>query len=365
MPDRSDGFYEHGEPGQASRVVEFLNAGTDAGFVYQLLIEDAGATITDLGQRLHWSQDRVDLAVNQLKYLSLIRRSWQKPGEFRLVSPDVGLLPLLAERQAALLRHERAVTDGRTAAASLIAVYAKVHEMPRFESTQELAGLDMIRLSNEELARSCTSEIMAFATGGTQTQENMDASRPLDRALLERGVRFRSVYLDSIINDPPTVAYASWLRKMGGEVRTISYLPARMAIYDHRTALVAADPEDSGNTAVLVHGTALLPALCALFDHAWASSLELGAPRPRDQKGLTAQEREILRLLADGNTDAVVARKLGISVRTAQRLVTDLASRLGARSRFQIGIRASEAGWLTSDEPAALCWPIDAHDAAL
>jgi hypothetical protein len=42
---------------------------------------------------------------------------------------------------------------------------------------------------------------------------------------------------------------------------------------------------------------------------------------------------------------------VGISIRTAQRLVAELASRLGARSRFQIGMRAAEAGWLTSDNP--------------
>jgi DNA-binding CsgD family transcriptional regulator len=349
VPDRCDGRYECRAPDQTRRIVEFLGAGTDAGFVYQLMIADSDATITDLGLRLGWPDDRVDLALDQLKRLSLIRRSWEKPSEFRLVSPDVGLAPLLAEREAALLRHEQAVADSRTAAASLIAEYAKVHETRRFKSAEELVGLDMIRQSIEELAKSCTSEIMAFATGGSQTQENMNASRPLDQALLERGVRFRSLYLDSIINDPPTMAYAWWLREMGGVVRTIPYLPARMAIYDRQTALVATDPEHSGNGAVLLHGTGLLPALCALFDHAWASGLELGAPRRRDQEGLTAQEREILRLLADGNTDAVVARKLGISVRTARRLVAELASRLGARSRFQIGMRASEAGWLTSD----------------
>jgi DNA-binding CsgD family transcriptional regulator len=351
VPDGCDGHDEGGELAQTRRIVDFLDAGTDAGVIYQILIADADAMITDLGLRLDWPKDRVDLALDHLKHLALIRRSWEKPSEFRLVSPDVGLAPLLAEREAALCKHEQAVADGRTAAASLIAEYARVHQTRRFESAEELIGLDMIRLSSAELATSCTSEIMAFGTGGSQTQEDMNASRPLDRALLERGIRIRSLYLDSIMNDPPAIAYALWLREMGGMVRTTPYLPARMAIYDRRTALVATGPEHRGNGAVLVQGTELLRSLCTLFDQSWAFALELGTPRRRDQEGLTAQEREILRLLADGNTDAMVARNLGISIRTAQRLVADLASRLGARSRFQIGMRAAEAGWLTSDNP--------------
>lgn len=314
--------------------------------VYQLLIADPDTTTKDLGPRLGWPVHRVNLALDQLERMSLIRRSWQEPSEFCLVSPDIGLAPLLAEREAGLLRHEQAVADSRTAAVSLIAEYSKTRETRRLETAERLVGLDRIRLAIEELGKNCTAEIMAFTSGGSQTLEDMDASRPLDRALLERGIRFRSLFLDSIINDPPTKAYACWLREMGGEVRTIPFLPVRMAIFDRRTALVATDAEHRGNGAVLLHGTGLLPALCALFDHAWASGLEMGAPHRRDQEGLTAQEREILRLLADGSTDAVVARKLGISVRTARRLVAELASRLGARSRFQIGVRASEVGWL-------------------
>jgi DNA-binding CsgD family transcriptional regulator len=349
VPDRCDGHYECGELAQAHGSAAFLDAGTDAGFIYQKLIADAETTVTDLGLRLGWPKDRLDHALDHLKHLALIRRSWEKPSEFRLVSPDVALAPLLAEWEAALSKHEQAVVDGRMAAASLIAEYARVHQTRRVESAEEVIGLDMIRLSSEELASNCSSEVMTFATGGSETQENMNASRPLDTALLERGIRIRSLYLDSIINDPPTIAYALWLREMGGMVRTIPYLPARMAIYDRRTALVATEPEYSGNGAVLVQGTELLRSLCTLFEQSWSFALDLGAPRRRDQEGLTAQEREILRLLAEGNTDAMVARNLGISIRTAQRLVAELASRLGARSRFQIGMRAAEAGWLTSD----------------
>nr|WP_240971567.1 helix-turn-helix transcriptional regulator [Microbispora sp. CL1-1] len=82
-----------------------------------------------------------------------------------------------------------------------------------------------------------------------------------------------------------------------------------------------------------------------LFDLLWERGRDFGAPRARDRHGLTGQERELLRFLYEGHTDEVVARKLGISIRTCRRITADLMNRLGARSRFQAGAQAAERGW--------------------
>ena len=58
----------------------------------------------------------------------------------------------------------------------------------------------------------------------------------------------------------------------------------------------------------------------------------------------------MLRLLAGGLTDEMIARRLGVSVRTARRAASDLLSRLGARSRFQAGARAVAREWLDADD---------------
>ncbi|MET8624763.1 helix-turn-helix transcriptional regulator, partial [Kitasatospora sp. NPDC004669] len=55
-----------------------------------------------------------------------------------------------------------------------------------------------------------------------------------------------------------------------------------------------------------------------------------------------------LGLLADGHTDDAIAKRLGVSPRTARRIATDLMERLSARSRFQAGALAAKAGWLGS-----------------
>ena len=53
-----------------------------------------------------------------------------------------------------------------------------------------------------------------------------------------------------------------------------------------------------------------------------------------------------LRLLAHGLKDDAVARHLGVSVRTARRFIADLHERAGAASRFELGVKAKELGWL-------------------
>ncbi|MEV4454832.1 LuxR C-terminal-related transcriptional regulator [Microbispora sp. NPDC049633] len=59
-----------------------------------------------------------------------------------------------------------------------------------------------------------------------------------------------------------------------------------------------------------------------------------------------AQERQLLKLLAEGLTDEGAARQLGLSQRTVRRMMAGIMERLGARSRFEAGLQAAKRGWL-------------------
>ncbi|MEH0400464.1 helix-turn-helix transcriptional regulator [Streptomyces sp. B21-088] len=58
------------------------------------------------------------------------------------------------------------------------------------------------------------------------------------------------------------------------------------------------------------------------------------------------KERALLRLVAEGCTDAAAAGQLHVSHRTARRMMAVLMERLGARSRFEAGVKAARRGWL-------------------
>jgi DNA-binding NarL/FixJ family response regulator len=54
----------------------------------------------------------------------------------------------------------------------------------------------------------------------------------------------------------------------------------------------------------------------------------------------------VLRLMSAGLKDEAIARALNLSRRTVQKHVTDIMTALGARTRFQAALLASERGWV-------------------
>lgn len=52
----------------------------------------------------------------------------------------------------------------------------------------------------------------------------------------------------------------------------------------------------------------------------------------------------IVRLLVQGLEDRAIARRMGMSLRTCQRHVSDIMDKLGARSRLHAGFLISELG---------------------
>jgi DNA-binding CsgD family transcriptional regulator len=264
----------------------------------------------------------------------------------RLVSPEVGLSSLLAEREAAVLEQQRQIAASRAAVAAVVANYANLHPSRHHADIEQLVGIDAVRSWIEEQAHVGVGEVMGFNTGGAQSEASMEASRPLDQEALNRGTVIRTIYLDSARNDPPTLNYLRWLSEAGGQVRTAPTLPLRMVIFDRKQALIPVNPEHSKAGAVVQRGPGMVAALCALFEQIWQTAKPVGEDKVRDDQGLTSQEQAVLTLLAEGWTDDVIARKLGVSVRTSRRITAELTARLGARSRFQAGARAVERGWI-------------------
>jgi DNA-binding CsgD family transcriptional regulator len=319
-----------------------IDAVTEAVYQTMLMHPDWGAA--RLAGHLGFAEAAVRAGLDQLAELELVLPSRETAGALRPVDPQAGLQALIARERAQLARRQEQIAAGQAAVAGLLAGIAA--GAPDRDGAERLVGLDAIQRRLEQFSRTAASEIAALVPSGAQSEAELDAGRPLDRSVLERGVAMRTVYLDAVRNDRATLAYARWLTELGGEVRTCAVLPLRILIVDRVHALVPLTPADNTIGAMHLTAAGAVAAVAALFDGVWHSAAPLGAPPPRDGEGLTDAERQLLRLLAAGATDEIAARRLGVSLRTERRMLETLTERLGARSRFEAGVNAAKRGWL-------------------
>jgi DNA-binding CsgD family transcriptional regulator/sugar-specific transcriptional regulator TrmB len=331
-------------------MLETLGIDQRTELIYRTMLLHANEGVAELARRLQLSDDQIREGLKQLSQMALIQPTEREHSGFRAVSPEAAMELLLARQQAELAAQQLQVAASRAAAARLISECSALLPRPAQPDSEHIDGPDAIRDRLHALGQSVEHEVMTLAPGGAHPEEDLRASRAPNAELLDRGVRIRTVYLNSVRNHRPTLDHVTWLRSHGGQVRTAATLPVRMIIMDRQHAVLPVDMTDARVGAIVVSGAGTVAALCALFDSIWSSATPLGdAPAP-DARGLPAQEAETLRLLAMGLTDEAIARRLGVSPRTARRVASELMTRLDARSRFEAGVHAVQLGWLPATQ---------------
>ncbi|WP_327676146.1 helix-turn-helix transcriptional regulator [Kitasatospora sp. NBC_00458] len=328
-------------------MLELLGLDSTAEAVYREMLADPEGGVAELCARLRAPEATVRAALDRLADLTLLRASRDRPGALWPVSPERGLELLLRRQEEELARRQQELAVSRAAVARAVAEYATLRSATLVDGGERLVGLDAIQSKLEVLTARLTGECLAVMPGGAQSAASLAASRPLDEDALRRGVVLRTIYQDSVRNDPETFAYTQWMTGLGGRVRTAPVLPPRMLVFDGATAVVPIDPENTRAGALCTEEPGIVASLVALFEQTWETAVPLGDDRPGDTgTGLSAGERELLRLLSTGLTDDAAAKRLGVSVRTVRRQMAALMERLEAASRFEAGLKAAQRGWL-------------------
>ncbi|MFE6839332.1 MULTISPECIES: helix-turn-helix transcriptional regulator [unclassified Streptomyces] len=313
--------------------------------VYRALLVHPGWDMADIGQNLGMGESEVRDTLDRLTRFSLLRSA---SGAEALVpaSPELGLLPLLQDLEAELDERRARLSRDRAMLTALTSEYTARRVQNDVAGVERLVGLEAVRSHLAQLAQGAASEVRAFMPGPALSQAALDASRPLDVQNLARGVRMQTIYLETVRKDPATVEYATWFAEQGGQTRTMPSLPMRLILCDRSVAVLPVKPDASGQGAFVIRLTSIVSALNQLFDLTWERATPLGEASAPHCDGPSERELALLRMLEDGHTDEVIARKLGVSIRTVRRLMSDLLKTLNAESRFQAGVQAARRGWI-------------------
>ncbi|MFE5674563.1 LuxR C-terminal-related transcriptional regulator [Streptomyces erythrochromogenes] len=312
--------------------------------VYEEVLARPELGLAELAARLGVEPDRVRDCLDRLFALRLVQASFETPGRFTVVDPVLGMQRLLDQQYEELVRRHRRAAGHQQA---LVRILAGAGSGGRpAEGVERLAGLDAVQRRLERLALEARSEVLTFMPGGPQSAAALEAAERNDALVLGRGVAIRTIGLDLVREDPGTLRYSRALLAGGGAFRTVAALPTRMVLVDRTHALVPIDPADSRQGALSLSAPGMIAPLVALFEREWGAAVALGADPSEAVYVPTEQERSLLGLLAEGHTDESAAGQLHISARTARRIMASLIERLGARSRFEAGLRAARLGWV-------------------
>ncbi|MET8247298.1 helix-turn-helix transcriptional regulator [Streptomyces sp. NPDC005202] len=205
-----------------------------------------------------------------------------------------------------------------------------------------LDGLSRIQAAMDEATEACTTEVLTVQPGGIRREHELSEGLHRALALRGRGVRMRDLYTHVARHGQGLLTY---LELMGDavEARTLDEVIDRLILFDRTVAFIPANADRT--MALELRHPALVGYLVTVFERLWRLAIPLTAPLPDTGiEGISHREQSIAALLAEGHQDAVIAERLGISVRTCRAHIARLSETLGAASRTQLGVRIAQAG---------------------
>ncbi|MFG2428706.1 response regulator transcription factor [Streptomyces sp. NPDC048590] len=315
--------------------------------LYRYVIRYRDLGLSAVAERLGWSEQRTAAAVERLRQLELVVPLFGERSNLGVSTPRSVASRLLTplDRRIEALEHE---AEGlRADLARYQVTYDEVvREVQDRQEFGTVAGLDTINAELEAVAGRCVEEVLTVQPGGGRKAESLAASWEPTRAMLERGVCMRTIYQHSARFHPATRQYAKQILGYGGAVRSIDECTDRLIIFDRKVAFIPA--RDDRQVALVIHQPAVVEFLVLVFERFWSIATPFAdRNRAPEVKNLLSDVRlSIIKLLAEGETDTAIARRLGVSVRTCRSHIAKIYEEFGARSRCQLGVLIGRSGVL-------------------
>jgi hypothetical protein len=195
----------------------------------------------------------------------------------------------------------------------------------------------------EGAVREAEEELLTAQPQAARDSARLSIAAVREKAALDRGVTMRTLYQHSARRHAPTRKYVAEVIAHGAEVRTLDEFFNRMIVIDRRLAIIpgAADL----TVAMAIREPGLVTYLVDVFERAWERARPFTNTQRTMMHGIAKEQRAMtIRMLIEGHSDPVSAKRLGVSARTFAAYVADLKEEYDAETRFQLGYTMGQAG---------------------
>lgn len=313
--------------------------------VYEALIPQVHATADALASRVNFTTAKTARALARLIDRGLVTRVSGRPARYAAVEPSLVGSVLIAKREHELRQLQQHLT--------------RLDEAFRTEASaggsggqvEVIEGAPAIWRTFVRVQRAARREVRGFDKPPyfVPAGEHGDEGPNLDerRLLAASAVTYRVVYDQEAVAIPGRLANIWEGIRNGERARVAASLPVKLVMCDDTMAIMSSPGDYQQTTAYLVHSSSLLDMASGLFEAIWDRALPLNRSESKPgEPVIDERDRQLISLLASGATDAAIARTFEWSMRTVQRHIHELMQKVGARTRFQLGMEAASRGWL-------------------
>jgi len=301
---------------------------------YRALLGQHSTTPAEMAQLIPGSPRKIEALLDRIAAKGLATVSPKKPRRFMAIPPHFAVESLITQ-QRLKLEQVRHIIPG------LVEHSVKEGALP-----PDQRGVELIT------SRAALGEILLHIRKTTRFESIGFQRAPIlfrhaNDPNITAGVRVRSISDAEYVTLPGAIDKLRADVENGEEARVYPVLPSKMHIADRRIGIIPLDADDQGGATLLIRATALLDALCTLFDLLWEQSTPLifGKMPAGDRMGsarcVSPAGESLIPLLAAGRSDKEIASALSISEATLTRRVGELMRALHARTRFQLGWQAA------------------------
>ncbi len=321
--------------------------------LYRTALMQTSGTAAELAAAMGVTPEDLDKSVARLLDMGLLRLT----DDDRLagVSPMLAEATVLGAEDLELGARRAALEQRRDTIRRLVPTWTAAYGGDSAEGDVDVIT-DQTAIANilMHYADRCESELLSVAPGRLPSTRLDGRTRVANVYSARRGIRTRALYQHTALRDRATRAYLDDLADNGAQIRFAPSVPGRSLVVDRSVALLpipTGDPGRQGLAVVREHN--VIAWVVATFEQLWseATPLEDVLNRHQDSTELDETRAAILRLMAEGEKDEAISRRLSISVRTCRRHIADYMAQVGASSRFQAGVIAARAGH--TDSPSA------------